>query len=269
MAKQQLPDTPWHVGYSKMRESDHRRLNKWCVHYDASICRSPKSGCYLLRCGGSSHCKFYAEDKKASKKIEYDNRTQMEIEAENRRKYIASLKPKMQALVSSLDDRRYISVQSLKSCYICGSKLLELGKYRKQCKLCHMEYVDQVSWLTDSNAIEGIYVYVMGREKPAIVPRSQKPNSNAIQLEVKKFVGIKKIPISSIVLSDPSLPKQCKIDLAAEAIRRDGGVVTPIYVGIRGDKYVLKGGHIRFLAACKCGLYSIPATFERELSREK
>ena len=215
MAKQQLPDTPWHIGYTKMKESDDRRLNKWCVHYDASICRCPKSACYRLRCGGSSHCKFYAVDKKTSQKIERDNRTQMEIDAKYRREYVDKLKPKMLTLISSLDDRRYHPVQSLKDCYVCGSKLLELGKHRKQCRLCHMEYVDQVSWLTDSNEIKGIYVYVMGREKPAPVSMSQKPRSNSIQLDVKKFVGVKNIPISSIVLSSPSRPKQSKIDRAA------------------------------------------------------
>lgn len=163
----QLPDTPRHIGYSKMKESDQRRLNKRCVHYDASICRAPKSGYYLLRCGGSSHCRFYAEDEKTSKRIMRNTRTQTEIEAENRRKYVETLKPKMQALVLSSDDRRYKSVQSLKSCYVCGRPLLELGKYRKQCIICHMEYVDQNSWLTDNNATDGRFVYVMGRKKPA------------------------------------------------------------------------------------------------------
>lgn len=287
MAKQQLPDTPWHIGYTKMKESDDRRLNKWCVHYDASICRCPKSGCYKLRCGGSSHCKFYAVDANTSKKLERDNRTQAEIEAENRRKYIASLQPRIKELVSSLDDKRYNSVKSLKSCYVCGSKLLQLGEYRKQCTLCHTEYVDQVSWLMDSNVTEGEFVYVMGREKPAKTQKEQKPQkvnkpsspvkaptfqrtiSTGMHLEVTKFAGVKNIPMSSISFGNGTIPKQSTVDRAAAAIRRDGGVTIPIYIGICGDKYLLKEGHVRYLAARQCKLYSIPATFERELSKGK
>lgn len=281
MAKQQLPDTPWHIGYTKMKESDDRRLNKWCVHYDATICRCSKSGCYMLRCGGSSHCKFYAVDEKTSKKIERDNRTQMDIEAQNRRKYVASLRPKMQALLASLDDRRYIPVKSVTRCFVCGRQLLKLGDHRKQCILCHMEYVDQISWLTDSTATEGSFVYVMGREKPVNIPKIQKsssarkapifqkPITSGMHLEVTKFEGIKSIPMSSISYGNSTIPKQEKVDQAAEAIRREGGVTMPIYVGICEDKYLLKEGHVRYLAARQCGLYSIPATFDVKLARKK
>lgn len=276
----------------KMKGSDHRRLNKWCVHYDSLFCTEPKSVYYKLKCGGSSHCKFYAEDEKISKRIEQDNRTQEEIDAENRRKYIQKLKPKMQALVSSLDDRRYLPVQSLKTCYICGNKLLELGKQRKQCIFCHMEYVDQISWLTDNQAMDGRFVYVMGREKP--VTASDSPNvdqcefcnSNGIcsdknsplfqkqcyptycrktkQMKVHKFQGVKNIPLSSITVHNMSLPRQSKIDYAVEEIQRAGGVVTPIYVGLCSDKYLIKEGDVWYYAALQCDLSSIPATLERK-----
>ena len=269
MAKQQLPDTPWHIGSPKMKESDQRRLNKWCVHYDASICRSPKSGCYMLRCGGSSHCKFYAEDKKAAQKIERDNRTQMEIEAENRRKYVESLKPKMTALISSLDDRRYISVQTITRCFVCGRKLLDLGKDKKKCTLCHMEYVDQTRWLAESTETKGSFVYIMGRKKPAKAPVFQKPIVKTMHLEIKKFTGVKDIPISSIDYGNATIPRQEKVDQEAKAIRRNGGVITPLYIGLGKDRYLLKGGHVRYLAARQCGLYSVPATFEIEHTREK
>lgn len=294
--QKQLPDTPWHIGSPKMKESDHRRLNKWCVHYDSSFCTEPKSGCYMFRCAGSSHCKFYAEDEKASKKIERDNRTQMEIDAENRRKYIQTLKPQMQALVSSLDDRRYQTVQSLTKCYICGNKLLELGKYRKQCTFCHMEYVDQISWLTDSRAMEGQFVYVMGREKPGTASDSHEMeqcrfcDSNGICLDnnsplfqkqcypgyckktkqlKNKFTGVKSIPISSIIVRNMSTPKQCKVDSAVEIIQRDGGIPTPLYVGVHGDKYLLKDGYVWYLAARQCGLSNIPATTQWKCARKK
>lgn len=294
--KNQLPDTPWHVGSPKMKESDHRRLNKWCVHYDLSFCTEPRSGCYMLKCAGSSHCKFYAEDEKTSKKIERDNRTQTEIDVEKRRKYIQTLQPQMQALVSSLDERRYLSVQSLEKCYICESKLLVLGKYRKQCTLCHMEYVDQVSWLTDSKETYGQFVYVMGRKKPGTASDAHKPekcqfrkrdgtctDSDSLlfqrqcdkrfckeleamypnrrkQLKEKRFVGIKIIPLDSIYIDNMRKPSREKIDRAVEIIRRNGSVPTPIYVGLRKNRYILKDGYIWYLAARRSGLSSIPAT---------
>ncbi len=300
----QLPDTPWHIGMPKMKESDHRRLNKWCVHYKESICKEPKSGCYMLKCGGSSHCRFYAENKKASEKIKRDTRTQMEIDAENRRKHIQSLKPKMQELVSSLDDRRYLPVRNLTKCYICGEKLLEFSGSRKQCTFCHMEYMDQVAWLADTRPMDGRFVYVMGREKPATATNSRKKercrfcnnngkclDSNSAlfrqrcdpeycerlkkkypdikKLEVLKFTGVKYIPLSSMMAINMPKPKQSKIDSAAEEIRRNRGVTTPIYLGVYGDKYLIKEGYIWYLAACQCGLFCIPATLELENVRKK
>ena len=57
-----LPDTPWHIGYVKKEGGDPRRHKARCVHIDSNgICKCPKSGCYTLKCNGSSHCKFYAE----------------------------------------------------------------------------------------------------------------------------------------------------------------------------------------------------------------
>lgn len=299
----QLPDTPWHVGSPKMKESDHRRLNKWCVHYDSSFCTEPKSGCYMLKCAGSSHCKFYAEDDKASKKIERDNRTQMEIDAEHRRHYIATLKPKMQALVSSSDGRRYASAQALKNCFICGSKLLELGKHRKKCPLCHMEYIDKISSLSDIITIDGRFVYVMGYQKPEeaqefqdkekcqfcdSIGRCRDENSplfekrckprycnnlkkhilRAKRKEESSFTGIKDIPLDKIIVRNMSPPRKSKLEQAIEMIRKEGKVTKPIYVELHKDKYLLKDGYIRYLAALHCGLYSVPATLEWECEKK-
>lgn len=300
----QLPDTPWHIGAPKMKESDHRRLNKWCIHYASSFCTEPKSGCYMLKCAGSSHCKFYAENDRASEKIERDNRTQMEIDAEHRRQYIETLKPKMRALVSSVDGRRYVTVQALKKCYVCGSKLLELGKHRKQCTLCHMEYIDKISSLSEGKAADECFVYIMGHQKAVKAQESQhleqchfcdsigrcrdkesplfqkrcKPNYcknlkkqtlRAKQLEENSFEGVKNIPLDRIIVRNMAPPKQSRIDRAVEKIRHDGGVTKPIYVDLHKDKYLLKDGYIRYLAALHCGLYSIPATLEWERQEKK
>ena len=299
--KKQLPDTPWHIGSPKMKESDHRRLNKWCVHYSSSFCTEPKSGCYMLRCGGSSHCKFYAENEIASKKIERDNRTQTEIDTEFRRQYVETLKPKMQALVSSSDSRRYSSVSFLRSCYICGSKLLELGKGRKQCTLCHMEYVNKNSPISNSKTIDGHFVYIMGYEetpgshnteqcqfcdsigrcrekgsplfqkrcKPKYCKNLKKQRARIQQLEEREFTGVKKIPINRIIVRNMAPPRQSKLDRAVESIQRNGGVTNPIYVERSKDKYLLKDGYIRYLAAIQCGLSSIPATLEWKRTEKK
>jgi hypothetical protein len=88
-------------------------------------------------------------------------------------------------------------------------------------------------------------------------------------LEVYKFTGVKNIPMSSIIAVNMPRPKQRKIDCAVEEIRRNGGVITPIYAGVYGDKYRLKEGYIWYLAARQCGLTSIPATLEWECIKKK
>lgn len=300
----QLPDTPWHIGMPKMKESDHRRLNKWCVHYKESICKEPKSGCYMLKCGGSSHCKFYAESIKESAKIEQDNRTQMEIDAENRRKYVESLKPKMQALISSSDGRRFSSVANLRNCYICGSKLLKIGNDRKQCTLCHMEYINQDNLSSDYKATEGDYLYIMGQKgsgkdpnlndiekckfcdrigrcrdkdaplfqkrcKPRYCQNLKKQRLRMKEQEEIEFKGVKNIPIDKIVIRKMSPPQRSKLDHAVKSIQENGRVIKPIYVEVYNKKYLLKDGYVRYLAARQCGLTSIPATLECECVEKK
>lgn len=302
--RKQLPDTPWHIGSPKMKESDHRRLNKWCVHYDSSICTEPKSGCYLLRCAGSSHCKFYAEDEKTSEKIERDNRTQAEIESEHRRQYIETLKPKMKALISSFDSRRYTSAQFLRICYICGNKLVELSENRKQCTFCHMEYVNQTNLLSADKTADGRFIYVMGQQKPEETKdlfdeercefcddinrcgnkdsqlfkkrcnpnycKNVKKRKQRIRiLEENAFLGIKNISLKRIIARTKTPPKQSNIDREAESIQRDGRVRKPVYVEIYQDKYLLKSGYVQYFAALQCGLTSIPATMEWEIAKEK
>lgn len=296
----QLPDTPWHVGSPKMKESDHRRLNKWCIHYKSSFCTEPRSGCYMVRCGGSSHCKFYAEDVKTSHKIEIENRTQTEIDAENRRKYVETLKPKIQALIASFDGRRYEPVDFVRYCYVCGSKLLRLEKHRKQCPMCFVQYVDQASTLSGEKTIDGHYVYVMGQSKPKMENRStvkekevcqfcngvgrcedknsplyqkrcnprycaklKKQTVRMQQLIENEFVGVKNISMSRIITPNYGQPRPEKLDRTIKEILRNGTISKPIYVELKKDKYLIKDGYIRYLAAKQCGLTEIPATLER------
>lgn len=59
--KSRLPDTPWHIGYTTKDENDPRRHKVRCIHLENRICTCRMSGCYLMHCVGSSHCKFYSE----------------------------------------------------------------------------------------------------------------------------------------------------------------------------------------------------------------
>ena len=61
MENNKLPDIPWHVGYTKKKESDPRRHKARCRHLKDGICRCGYDGCYTQKCGGSSHCTHYSE----------------------------------------------------------------------------------------------------------------------------------------------------------------------------------------------------------------
>ena len=53
--------TAVHVGY--LHSNDDRRHKSRCIYYDKSdrSCHCGKSGCYMMRCCGSSHCTGYRE----------------------------------------------------------------------------------------------------------------------------------------------------------------------------------------------------------------
>lgn len=62
--KKIVPDTPWHIGYAKMKKNDTRRDKRKCIYYADETCNSTSFGCYGLRCSGSSHCMYYCEDER-------------------------------------------------------------------------------------------------------------------------------------------------------------------------------------------------------------
>ena len=68
---QQLPDTPWHVGYTKKDEYDPRRHKARCVHIGKDgYCYSRYSSYYAYKCGGSAHCNFYAETQEQAEEVD-------------------------------------------------------------------------------------------------------------------------------------------------------------------------------------------------------
>ena len=69
-----LPDTPWHMGYTKKEESDPRRHKSRCIYIKDGICKCGREGCYMRKCGGSAHCIHYSEESDdIEERIERDN----------------------------------------------------------------------------------------------------------------------------------------------------------------------------------------------------
>ena len=78
-----LPDTPWHVGYTKKHESDPRRHKARCSYYmKDKTCRCIRSPYFKFKCGVSAHCMYYEEAKELE--LELDDEAKRIIE-ENRR----------------------------------------------------------------------------------------------------------------------------------------------------------------------------------------
>jgi len=70
----QLPDTPWHVGYTLKEEDDPRRHKAGCRYNLDGICKRTASGSFMLKCAGSAHCKFYSEKlKDAEQELKIQN----------------------------------------------------------------------------------------------------------------------------------------------------------------------------------------------------
>ena len=85
MESRKLPDTPWHVGYTKKEEDDPRRHKSRCIYKQRNICHQGKSSAYMLRCPGSSHCRFYAESEAMAEDVYARTRSVEEERADNMR----------------------------------------------------------------------------------------------------------------------------------------------------------------------------------------
>ena len=83
--------TASHIEYLRMEEGDTRRHKSRCIKYnkEKDICMCTASGNYLLKCGGSSHCKYYKEEIKV---VSSDDNGKM------RQKSIVKSKPKIKVI---------------------------------------------------------------------------------------------------------------------------------------------------------------------------
>lgn len=97
MESKKLPDTAWHIGYTKKHDEDPRRHKSRCIYKQEFICHNGKSGAYLLRCPGSSHCIFYAENKKMAEKVYRKTRSIEEERRDKAKKSLFAGKAKIQS----------------------------------------------------------------------------------------------------------------------------------------------------------------------------
>jgi len=150
-------DTPWHVGFALKDEDDPRRHKSRCTYYNNTTqkCGTKKSPYFMLKCGGSAHCKFYSEisDTKKENKVsanQSNNKHNKPLDCNHER----IIKKKEFISDKNISARRK-SVNQLKSCPICAGELslyikmpqgkkcpkgIELGK---KCYLCSTVFIDK------------------------------------------------------------------------------------------------------------------------------
>ena len=131
-----MPDTPWHVGYTKKEENDPRRHKSRCIYNDKNKCTTTKSPYYMRQCGGSAHCIAYAEEYTPFKKSYYASEQSLWID-------IASL------LNRKLP--RYFwdyYLFAIVNCPICGNQieLMDDDPYYRYCNYCKSLYVSRGIW---------------------------------------------------------------------------------------------------------------------------
>lgn len=87
--------TPSHLEYLHMKENDKKRHKSRCIEYDnkKDICMCTDSANYLLKCGGSSHCKYYREEQEETEQ-DKENLDQLEQPLVVKKKQIIKILPK-------------------------------------------------------------------------------------------------------------------------------------------------------------------------------
>lgn len=97
MDTNQLPDTPWHIGFVKKDEWDPRRHKARCIYHDADgICHQGRMGCFMRKCPGSAHCKYYAETESMAEEVRLRTRSAEEERAEQMRSFLFGGQAKIQ-----------------------------------------------------------------------------------------------------------------------------------------------------------------------------
>ena len=116
MESKRLPDTPWHVGYAKKEENDPRRHKSRCIYKRDSICHQGKSGAFMLKCPGSSHCNYYAESDAMAEEVYLKTRSAEEEYADNMRGVLFTGKAKVGE--EAAEEREKFSYKQEKECVV-------------------------------------------------------------------------------------------------------------------------------------------------------
>lgn len=134
--RSRLPDTPWHVGYAYKDENDPRRHKARCIHYNNQKCM-----CMLVRCTGSSHCKFYAERYEEWEEYLEEMKTEEEKAEEDATLRALKYRIEKQKFVRSLLNSgkymtKYKMLATMMYCPFCGERLKDL-----RCPFCLAQFV--------------------------------------------------------------------------------------------------------------------------------
>ncbi|SCP98381.1 hypothetical protein [Anaerobium acetethylicum] len=122
-----MPDTPWHKDFVRMEDGDSRRHRGRCVYYEhgTQLCRAVKSQYYLLKCGGSSHCRYYSEnfdDDEGTSDISHKGTASSGLKIKDAN---LILELRSDFLKNTNSSKRHSTVKSLKNCPICRNDLTE------------------------------------------------------------------------------------------------------------------------------------------------
>lgn len=139
-----LPDTPWHLGYTKKEPNDPRRHKSRCIYLKNGECHCGTSGAYTLKCPGSSHCICYAETER-QKKDNIKKHKSIDMESKERAdQYRKRMQKKAHQLMQTQKLKFWESnVDFMRDCPLCGERFPnrqnDSAEYR-ECRYCGAIY---------------------------------------------------------------------------------------------------------------------------------
>ena len=157
MDKRALPDTPWHVGYTKKEEADPRRHKGRCIYLEEGVCHCGESGAFTLKCPGSSHCTSYAENLEQDKRNKERHKS-IEVECwERADKYKKNMRQRCE---NSMQNEKmkywHKNILLMSDCPFCGERFHKGKNRNNQYRIC--EYCGAVYHIVDSEKSAAIDV---------------------------------------------------------------------------------------------------------------
>lgn len=137
MINNQLPDTPWDIGYAKKKENDPRRHKSRCIHIEDGICKLRAT-----KCVGSAHCNSYNENKNSYKCVSYGIKKSNTVScSEEVRSFVQDKKNEIR--------RKFC--QKIFRCPICNKEInwyKPLPHMAKSCTFCNVLFVNEDIYTT-------------------------------------------------------------------------------------------------------------------------